>query len=462
MKNKYIVILLVTLVTLMTLSTGVQAAEYSLEELITKGLKNNLEIRQLENDIETTNRNIKLNKSRSDWQADLNLNKVLVEEDTIGVDRVNDKVNISVNKKLSDDNINVSPTVSYDFDGSEVIYGMNINMNIYPNLPSENIKGLIRLNNQLHQEKKRLNTLKAELVKEWLNKYLQLVRLEENINVLKDRLELAENNYAELKEKAEINEAGQQELLQGEADLKDAEYNLKEVEQQYSQLKTSLLNSLQLEKNVDLNLNPDNKVLTDLKEKTNNVNLDKLNKEKTIENIVKTSSEFISNINQKSYLEKELNWLQKEDSPQVSIEGSYDSQTDFSAILNISYNIFDSGINELKIENKQQAIEDNQLALKNLYLNTETNLDKLMDKVELAKMNVEKNKILYNKAVDEADIISRQYESGAIEKAVLTNKRLNKKSAQINLKRATDNLFINRLELLILTEPTSVIQEVHN
>ena len=462
MKNKYIVILLVTLVTLMTLSTGVQAAEYSLEELITKGLKNNLEIRQLENDIETTKRNIKLNKSRSDWQADLNLNKVLVEEDTIGVDRVNDKVNISVNKKLSDDNINVSPTVSYDFDGSEVIYGMNINMNIYPNLPSENIKGLIRLNNQLHQEKKRLNTLKAELVKEWLNKYLQLVRLEENINVLKDRLELAENNYTELKEKAEINEAGQQELLQGEADLKDAEYNLKEVEQQYSQLKTSLLNSLQLEKNVDLNLNPDNKVLTDLKEKTNNVNLDKLNKEKTIENIVKTSSEFISNINQKSYLEKELNWLKKEDSPQVSIEGSYDSQTDFSAILNISYNIFDSGINELKIENKQQAIEDNQLALKNLYLKTETNLDKLMDKVELAKMNVEKNKILYNKAVDEADIISRQYESGAIEKAVLTNKRLNKKSAQINLKRATDNLFINRLELLILTEPTSIIQEVHN
>ena len=462
MKNKYIIILLVTLVTLMTLSTGVQAAEYSLEELITKGLKNNLEIRQLENDIETTKRNIKLNKSRSDWQADLNLNKVLVEEDTIGVDRVNDKVNISVNKKLSDDNINVSPTVSYDFDGSEVIYGMNINMNIYPNLPSENIKGLIRLNNQLHQEKKRLNTLKAELVKEWLNKYLQLVRLEENINVLKDRLELAENNYTELKKKAEINEAGQQELLQGEADLKDAEYNLKEVEQQYSQLKTSLLNSLQLEKNVDLNLNPDNKVLTDLKEKTNNVNLDKLNKEKTIENIVKTSSEFISNINQKSYLEKELNWLKKEDSPQVSIESSYDSQTNFSAILNVSYNIFDSGINELKIENKQQAIEDNQLALKNLYLKTETNLDKLMDKVELAKMNVEKNKILYNKAVDEADIISRQYESGAIEKAVLTNKRLNKKSAQINLKRATDNLFINRLELLILTEPTSIIQEVHN
>ena len=223
-----------------------------------------------------------------------------------------------------------------------------------------------------------------------------------------------------------------------------------------------MLNSLQLEKNVDLNLNPDNKVLTDLKEKTNNVNLDKLNKEKTIENIVKTSSEFVSNINQKSYLENELNWLKKEDSPQVSVEGSYDSQTDFSAILNVSYNIFDSGINELKIENKQQAIEDNQLALKNLYLKTETNLDKLMDKVELAKMNVEKNKILYNKAVDEADIISRQYESGAIEKAVLTNKKLNKKSAQINLKRATDNLFINRLELLILTEPISVIQEVRN
>ncbi|MCF8000511.1 MAG: TolC family protein [Halanaerobiales bacterium] len=462
MKNKYLSILLVTLVILMTLSTGIHAAEYSLGELIKKGLNNNLEIKQLENDIETTKRNIELYKSRSDWQADLSLNKVLVEEDSVGVERVNDKVNISLNNKLSDDNININPTVSYDFDGSEIIYGMNINMDIYPNLPSENIKGLISLNNQLNQQKKELNTLKAELVKEWLNKYLQLVRLEENINILKDRLELAENNYNELIEKAKINEAGQQELLQSEADLKDAEYNLKEVEQQYSQLKTSLMNSLQLEKNVEMDLNTDNKVLNDLKEKTNNLELDKLNKEKTIENIVKTSSQFITNINQKNYLKKELNWLKKEDSPQVSIEGSYDNQTDFSAILNINYNIFDSGINELKIENKKQEIENKEITLTNLYLETEKNLDKLIDKVELAQMDVEKNKILYNKAVDEVDITSRQYESGAIEKDVLTNKRLNKKTAQINLKRANDNLFINKLELLIMTEPTSVVQEVHN
>jgi len=460
MKNKYSVILFIAILTLLSLTSGLQAAEYNLEELITKGLNNNLEIRQLENDIETTKRDIKLGKSRSDWQANLNLNKVLIEEDTVEINQINEKVNVSLNKKLSEDNINVNPTVSYDFDGSDVIYGMNVNMNIYPNLPSENIKSLIRLNNQLNQQKKKLNTLKAELVKEWLNKYFQLVRLEEELNILKDRLELAENNYAELKEKAEINEAGQQELLQGEADLKDAEYNLKETEHQYSQLKTSLMNSLQLEKNDDIILNTENKIIVDLKEETNNIELDKLNKKQLIENIMKSSSQFITNINQKSYLKKELNWLQKEDSPQVSVEGSYNSQTDFSAVLNINYNIFDSGVNELEVENKKQSIEDNELALKNLYLETESSLQQLIDKVELAKMSVKKNKILFEKAVEETDIITRQYKAGAIEEEVLTNKKLNKKSAQVNLKRANDNLFINKLELLIMTKPTDVVQEV--
>jgi outer membrane protein TolC len=462
MKNKYSIILFIAILTLFSLSPGLQAAEYNLEELITKGLNNNLEIRQLENDIETTKRDIKLGKSRSDWQANLNLNKVLIEEDTVEINQINEKVNVSLNKKISEDNINVNPTVSYDFDGSEVIYGMNVNMNIYPNLPSENIKSLIRLNNQLNQQKKELNTLKAELVKEWLNKYFQLVRLEEKLNILKDRLELAENNYAELKEKAEINEAGQQELLQGEADLKDAEYNLKEVEQQYSQLKTSLMNSLQIEKKADIILNIENKILANLKEETNNIELDKLNKKQLVENIMKSSSQFITNINQKNYLKKELNWLQKEDSPQVSVEGGYNSQTDFSAVLNINYNIFDSGVNELEIENKKQSIEDNELALKNLYLETESSLQRLIDKVELAQMNVEKNKILYEKAVEEIDIITRQYQTGAIEEDVLKNKKLNKKSAQVNLNRAIDKLFINKLELLIMTKPTNVVQEVHH
>lgn len=456
------IILSITILTLIFSATSIQAAEYNLKGLIKEGLNNNLDIKQLANDIETIKRDIELSKSRSDWQADLNLNKVLIEEDAIEVGKDNDKINISINKKTSEDNISLNPTASYDFDGSEVIYGLNIKMNVYPDLPSENINSLISLNNQLNQKKKELNTKKAELIKGWIDKYLQLVRLEEDLNILEERLELAETNYAELKEKAEIDEAGQPELLEGEADLKDAEYNLKEVEQQYSQLKNSLLNSLQIDKSSDIILDTEVKTLASLKEKTQNIDLDELNKEQLIDNIVKTSSKFTANINQKSFLEKELNWLQKEDSLQVSVEGSYDSQTDFSASLNISYNIFDSGVNELEIENKKQEIEDNELALTQLYQETEANLENLIDRIELAKMDLTRNELQYDKAVDETDIASRQYHSGAIEEAVLINKKLNKKSAQVNLKRANDDLFINNLDLLIMTEPADVVEEVNN
>lgn len=462
MKNKkYMIIITISILTLIFTGGIIQAEEYNLEELIAKGLNNNLEIEQLENDIKTIKRDIQLAKSRSDWQANLNLNKILLEEDTIQISRDKDRLDVSLNKKAVKDKINLNPTITYDFDGSEVIYGANINMNVYPNLPSDNIKRLISLNNQLKQKNKQLSTKKAELVKGWVENYLQLVRLKENIDILKDRYEITENEYNEIKEKVQIGETGQQELLQGESDLKDVEYNLKEVKQQYLRLKRSLLTNLQLDKNADILLDIENPVLTRLKNETTNLNVDKIDKSQLIDNILKTSSQFTALMNQNDYLKKELNWLKKEASPKLSVEGSYNSENEYSASLNISYDLFDSGINELRLENKKDEIKSNELDLKQLYQETETKLENILDQIELAEMDIKRNELQNNKAADEIDIISRQYDSGAIEEEVLINKKLNKRVTQLNLKRAKDKFFLNKLDLLILTEPNNIVDKVN-
>lgn len=462
MKNKkYLITISITIITFIFTGGIIQAEEYNIEEIIKQGLNNNLEIKQIENDIKTIKRDIQLVKSSSDWQADLNLNKVIVKEDTIQIFRDKNRLDISLNKKAIEDKMNLNPTITYDFDGSEVVYGVNINMNVYPALPSENSKKLINLNNKLKQKNKQLSTKKAELVKEWVDNYIQLVRLKKNIDVLKDRYEIAENEYHEIQEKVQIGETGQQELLQAKFDLKDAEYNLKEEKQLYLRLKTVLLTDIQLDKNTDILLDVENRLLTRLKNESANIDVDKIDKTQLINNIVKTSSQFTAVINQNNYLKKEFYWLKKEDSPKISVEGGYDSKNDLSVNLNISYNLFDSGINKLQLENKKQEIKNKKLDLKQLYQETEVKLENILDQIELAKMEIKRDQLQHNKVVDEIDIIARQYESGAIEEKVLINKKLNKRTTRLNLKRAEDKLLLNKLALLILTEPNDIVDAVN-
>ncbi len=459
--NKYILILISAIFFISIFSANTFAAEYSLEELIEYGIENNIEINNIQSEIQTTKRNIELNNAQADWQANMNLNKVLVDDDTVNLNRDGDQVSVGVNKKLAEDNLNINPNMSYNFDGSDFIYSLNLSVDLYPNIPSERIRTLISLNNQLNQKQKELNSKKAELVKKWTDQYLQLVRIDQNINILEKRLQLADEHLKEVEKQAEINEAGQQELLEAKANLIDAEYSLKEINQQYSQLKRTLLNSVNLAKDTNIILDENNFVIKRLQKLTNNLSVDNLNKELLIENIVKTSSQFASIINRSELLKKELNWLEKEDNPQVSIDGAYSSETEFQASLNVRYNLFDSGVQEIKEENKKQEIKNNEVALEQLYNDTENSLEQIINHIELSKMDVERKELNYKKATDNVEIVTKQFEAGAVQRRILTDNELSEESVLINLKRANDTLLLNKLDLLIFSRPADIVEEVN-
>jgi outer membrane protein TolC len=459
--NKYLSIIVIALFIISIFSTSMFAAEYSLEKIINHGIANNVDINNIQSEIQTIKRNIELNNAQADWQANMNINKVLIDEEAVILNRDSDQVSIDINKKILNDNLNISPNMTYDFDGSEFIYGLNLSLDLYPNLPSERIRLLIELNNQLNQKQKELNSKKAELIKKWTEQYMQLVRIDQNISILEKRYELAEDNYNEVKKQVDINEAGQQELLQAEVNLKDAEYNLKEINQQYSQLKRTLLNSINLSKETNIILDENNSVINRLKELTNDLSINDSNKEQLIENVVQTSSQFASIINRNELLKNELSWLEQEDNPQVSVDGQYNSEIDFQASLNVSFNLFDSGVQEIKEENKKQEIKTNELTLKQLYDETENKLEQIIDQIELSKIDVMRKELNYNKTSDNTEIVKKQYEAGAVEKRILTENMLNEESALINFKSANDTLLLNKLDLLIFSHPAEILEEVN-
>ena len=387
MNKRYKVILLISIFVLIFSSVSIQAAEYNLEELIRTGMNNNIEIKQLKNELETIQRNMKLTKARSDWQANMSLNKQLIEDDAVSITRDNsEQVNLSINKKFVQNRVTLSPQASYDFDGSEVIYAINMDVDLYPNVPSESIKNLLNLN--------------------------------------------------------------------------DAVFNLKQSQQNFKQVKMQLLSDLRLAKNTEIILNKDSKVLTELTDLTNNLEMESLDKGQMVENVVKTSSQFANIINRKEYLQKELDWLKKDDAPQVTLQSSYDSDEEFNASINVSYNIFDSGVQEMTVENKKQEIENSELSLEQLYEQTANNIDSLIDQVNLAQLEAKSSQLKYEKAKKDTEIVKEQFAAGAVEENLLVNNRLNERNALINLNRNRDDIFLNKLDLLILTRPNEIVEEV--
>lgn len=457
-----ILVLFTAILILLTFAVNTFAEEYNFEKLVSYGLTNNIEIRKLKNEIQTIKNNIKLTEAQGDWQANLNLNKSLIEEENAVVSKNKNQINLAVNKNFIQDKLTINPNASYNFDGSDFIYGISMDFDLYPNIPSESVKNIITLNNQINQKQKELYNKKAELLKNWLDQYLQLIRLDENINILEKRLKLAEDDYKNTQEQFEIEEASKEELLQAEIDLNNAQYNLRQIQQQYTTLKKQFLDSLQLEREADIILNKDSKIITRLKQLTENIEIDDIDKRKYIDNTVKTSSQFAQILNQKEYLNKELDWLKKEDTFKVTLEGSYDSESEFTASVNLSYNIFDSGVQDLKEKNKKQEIENNQLSLKSLYQQSENSLENIIDKVELAELEKMNLQIKYDKAKNETEIVKKQFEAGAVNKEVLGNNRLNEQNMLINLKKSNDQIFLNKLDLLIFSKPGDIVGEVRS
>ena len=114
----------------------------------------------------------------------------------------------------------------------------------------------------------------------------------------------------------------------------------------------------------------------------------------------------------------------------------------------------------MTVENKKQEIENSELSLKQLYQQTANNIDNLIDQVKLAQLEVQSSQLKYDKAVKDTKIVKQQFAAGAVEEDVLISNQLNERNTLINLNSSNNQVFLNKLDLLTLTNPTEIVEEV--
>lgn len=476
--NKYIIIkysfqvMILAFCCVYMLSLPTQASEIkelSFKEAIQWGVEKNYDLQNIRNSITELERNLKILDASESLQTNLSVKPIWnfgykeeedTEEDFLEMGEKSfttaAQVNLKSTRKLFND-INLSSEFTWESenlkqgDFEEILNQINaklkLDKNIYPNSWTENEKQVYSIKNNLQ---KRIGELKWEEMEkqiEFIKDYLHIIRLQEQIEIARERMVLAEEELSRIRKKVELGEGGYQQETEARIALEEAKNQLFNQEKILSQAKKQFslfLNlpedkMLKFEKNVDF--------IQGLFSRMDAMEIGYENQKNLIEEILEKNYQVKNSQLEKEELIKELEWTEDEGKPTVNLSGGYQFPSNWFVMVDFSVNLEDGGVQELKEDQKQDNIRQKEIAIVYLKEQLKLEAEQLMDQDQYNQLNLDKQLLALEKEEDKAEIMEKQYQQGAISETQWKNEVLNLKENEINVKQAEDEWFVNRLQL---------------
>ena len=437
-----------------SVTENINAEGISLEKAIEFGLENSAEIEDIQNQIEQIKRNIAGIKAQKDWKVDLSAgySHDFEEEENSGLESkvnnssIQDSISISANK-LYDFGLSFNPTLTITEDDESI--DLSLTQQLYPITNSELENQLYNLEKDLVKTEEELKNIKASKITSWVQKYLNIVRMEEREKIYLESVKKAEDNLEKVKKEKDIGEAGEQQLLTAQYSLKDAKYKLKEQRFSIEERKDSFKNELGLNSERNIIFKADNALIIGLMEKTNKLTKEYLNNDDLIKLVEENNSSLQVNKIDRKILERELVNLKKEDDLNIRVTGDYDTISEnLTATINFSYNLYDGGKHGIDLKSKETSIENNiknyEEKLKQLKLDLKNHINTLsLDKDKLAK-----EELNYQRSKNNLEIAEIKYERGIIDYLEYQDNWITTKESKVNLKSIKDTIFLNKLKFI--------------
>lgn len=455
-KTNKILTVLVLLILVFTLSGISTALELTLEEAIKQGLKKNSDLRNLEENIAGLERDLALIKAGQDWQVKMGADYGYTFEDSNNRIEEN-RVNLGISRVFSS-GLTIEPEITVTENDSNPDLSIALRYPLLPSVPTESAKQYYKIEQELIKAQGKLSQEKAAKIISWLEKYLNLSRLTEKHEVYQQGLELAEDNLNEVLLKQEMGEAGREEVLTAQISLADARYQLDDLEKQIEEVKLSLYQELGLEKEQELVIDDQSKLIAQLSEKAEQLTGQELDESKLMPAVEQNSYELLANRIDREVLKQELEWLKGEGKTELNLSGNYNSKEEEISIgLSLSYNLYDGGQRELKYEEKEVEIANNLAEYNDLYAALELQLKQQINKVELSQSKLQQEELKLEKSVCEEKVGRQQYEMGLIDKNDYEELCLQRKESEINFKSFQDQLLINKIELITFIKSDDIL-----
>jgi outer membrane protein TolC len=446
-----------------------EVKEIEFKEAIKLGLKKNNELNTIRNSIAELERNLEILDAGESFQVDLDITPIWIfssnTENSDYTVKMNEdsltpslEVNMTATSQLTDD-INFSTEISWESDNfyqesfsdltNEINANLKLNKRIYPDSWSENKKQAYSLKNSLQIKIEELKWEETEKQIEFIGDYLNILRLQEQLNILEERTELAQEELERVNRKIELGEGGYQQESEARIALKEIENNLLNQQQALTRAKKKWYLSLNLPRDTVVAFKDNDNVdfIKSLYSQMESLELDDKNEDEFIKTVLEENYKINNSLLEKEELIKELEWTENEGKAKVNLSTGYQFPADWFIMLDFQINLLDGGVQILKEEQKESNIRQKEVSIS--YLNEQTKLEvgHLLDQDEYNILDLDMQKLSQEKEEDRIEIMEKQYKQGIISISNWENAKLTLREKEIKVKQARDEWFVNRLKL---------------
>ena len=467
--NSFFILFLIIFTSFILTGENVQAKEISLEEALNWGIENNSSIKEIKDNIETIERSLTLIDTEYGFKTKISANPIIaggfeeqtddnsngiVEEDTSSESSSSPKITLKTTKLFPNgiflqSEISIKEEDLFDLEklseGPDSVFSAT--KNLYPVIPITTEQEKYLTSNNLLKARENLTWQQESKKIEFLESYLNLLRLQERLSLAKTNFQYAQDDLDKILKKIEIGEAGERQEIEARIALKKAEINFLQAQNTFLQQKNRWYLNLGLPEETEVLLVENSTFLKEILKWADSLEFN-LKEEEFTELAVENYYEIKNNLLDQDSAQKEAEWNLTKNKPQVDLYGVYSSKDNTWGVgIELSYDIFDGGKQKIEDEGYQVKLEN----LKDDYLQivSEVKLElyDLINQQEINNLNLEEKLMSWEKAKLEEKSYQIQLKQGLISDSEFQYKMLGWQESEINLKSAKDAILINKLRL---------------
>jgi len=443
------------IITIILLLPGVlQAKEINLKEAIDWGIQHNYDLEEIRYNIETLERNLEILDAGNAFQVNLDVTPIW---NFGGGNSDTSLLKLTAEKTIADD-LNISTEISWnENDFSDISFegivedanaSIQLQKQIYPDSYTQNEQQIFQTKNNLKKKVEELAWKETEKQIDFIESYLALVRLIEEVNLAEKSFQLATEELARVQQQIHLGEGGYQQEAEAKIALMEAENQFFNLKQNLVQKQKEGYLALNLPEDIQLQFKEEPAYLATLRTNMEQLTLES-EKQETLFNQALGKHYQIKNayIDKESLL-KEAKWTENEGKPQVNISGGYDLIDDYwYAMLDLSWNLTDGGAQKLKEKGAEATILQKEKELDQLIKTLQLEMNKIIDQDQYNQLNLQAKLAALEQEQYTKNILEKQYQEKIISSTQWQNQLIALAEKELKVKEAQDILLVNRLRL---------------
>lgn len=452
--NKTPFIVAIIIASILLFPSVLQAKDISLKEAIEWGIEHNYDLEGIRNTIDSLEQNLKIFDADKAFQVDLDVTPVW----DFGAEKSNSSLLTLKAEKTIADNLNISAEISWNkddfedmsFEGiaSSANASIQVEKQIYPDSYTQNEQQIFQTENDLKKKAEELSWKEAEKQIDFIESYLALIRLKEEVNIADKKLQLATEELKRVQQQISLGEGGYQQETEAKIALMEAENQSFNLKQNLIQQQNKWYLELNLSKDIQIQFEEEPAYLQTLRSNMEQLNLESEKQEILFNQALEKNYQIKNTYLEKEVLLKEAVWTENEGKPQVNINGGYDFLDNYwYAMLDLSWNIADGGAQKLKEEGARTTILQKEKELEQLTKILQLEMNQIIDQDQYNQLNLQAKLAALEKEKSTKNILEKQYQEKVISSTQWQNQLIALEEQELKVKEARDLLLVNRLRL---------------